>query len=286
MAVSKMSVQKWIEVPDNPRQRDTEDRMSRWLRTRSSRYCEPHCDVVAAAIDGQLVCKIDGHTRAGLWEAGKLDLPPGSKVSVMVKTVRDLHHAAELYDLYDSPFAVETVTDRVFGACREHGITLRSTLLRKHRFALALKFAQNAGNSWKRIDVGPLVAYWKPELMMVDSWSLSSGLGPLITMALWASCLDGNKANDFFRGVLGDGGEKANGEMDGVAALAAHLDVRRAQQLMNGGENIRDLLRRGYNAYTHWKNKESIRVRTGLRGMDIDNIPEMCFAKKGHLLCQ
>ena len=104
-------------------------------------YKAPHSYVYAASKKGDILCKIDGHTRDELWQCGELERPPSGKVDAILIEVNDLVEAAELYELYDSRNAVKSSSDEVSGSCREVGLDLVSPLLRRHDFSTALRQA-------------------------------------------------------------------------------------------------------------------------------------------------
>lgn len=122
----EMTVEEWIEVPDNPRQRDTIRRAKRARRKHLSEYNEMHCRVIAAMMDGELFCKIDGHTRAYLWEHGMLDRPPNGKVIAQLFSVSSIDEAKRLYTQTDSVEAVKQVRDVLEGFANEIGLELTS----------------------------------------------------------------------------------------------------------------------------------------------------------------
>ncbi len=162
----QMSVESWCALPENLRQRDTEKHAQKASRNGGHlREASPeHAQVFAAKLpNGQLV-KLDGHTRALLWERGVLESP--GQVIVTVIPVRDMEHAKELYNHFDNAQAAETIKDKLSGALREHGLVFRSgcfsliyssSILDAHRFIFG-----SASNLYETVGV------WKPVLEAID----------------------------------------------------------------------------------------------------------------------
>ena len=251
MAIIEMSVQDWIDVPDNPRQRNTESRAKVAHRRHLAQYAKPHKVVFAASKDGEIICKVDGHTRALLWKLGELDTPPDGKVEVVMFDVSGIKEAKELYDMLDSQVTVKKPADNVFGACRELGFRLDSYLLRKCSFATQLKIA-TTGKKFSG-DVYAMVKEWKLELIALDKLALSSQNTILISVMLNAIRRDGvEKAGEFFAKLDQNEGVKSNKGYDGVEALARVLAIRRAEGRTAGYEHLMDICGQAWAAYTGW----------------------------------
>ena len=256
MAVIEMSVLQWIEVPDNPRQRNTEKRAKIALKRHLKKYQKPHRVVFAACKDGIVLCKIDGHTRALLWKCGELETPPNGKVEVVLFDVSGLSEAKELYDMLDAQVTVKKPSDNVFGACRELGFRLDSYLLRNCAFATQLKIA----TSGKRFcgDVHSMVNEWKSELIALDNLALSSQNTILISVMLNAIRIDGvEKAGEFFRKVEKNEGIKSNRGYDGIELLARVLEIRRAEGRTAGYDNLMSICGQAWSAYEIWKSGQT-----------------------------
>ena len=264
MAVIKMSVSKWVDVLDNPRQRNTVKRAkyatNKHLKTDHSvqRY------VFAASNNGEILCKLDGHTRAYLWESGRLKEPVDGKVEVCLVECKTLKEAGKIYSMLDSPRAVERPSDAIYGFARENKFELSSALLRGCQFSNQLRqldaFAKgNHGNS--NDDIGILVKRWKKELIELDSLSLSSNYSTLIAFMLLSIHCDGlETASKFIKALDANEGTKNSRGMDGVEALAQHFLVRRAEGRLAGYDNLYDLMDRAWTAYAAWKNDKRMKL--------------------------
>ena len=77
VVIKRMGVRQWVNVPDNPRQRDTVRHANKAKRKHLKEADEAHGIVFAAMLDGEITWKLDGHTRAYLWDTGELELPKG-----------------------------------------------------------------------------------------------------------------------------------------------------------------------------------------------------------------
>lgn len=258
----EMSVSDWIAVKDNPRQRNTERRANIAKTKHLSSFIEPHAFVFAAVHNGNILCKIDGHTRALLWETGELEHPPSGRVIVCLLTVSGMKEAKYLYDCLDAPTAVKQPCDFVFGATRENNFRLRSALLRQHRFATQLKLADSGKNFSG--DVYELVRKWKPELMALDSLGLTSNYTILVAAMLLTIRRDGLEvAGEFWRLLDDNKGTKTAAGMDGVEALHQHMLIRRGDGTIAGYDNLIDILGRCITTYVAWRQGRRLKsVRT------------------------
>jgi hypothetical protein len=252
MACLEMSVTDWIAVDDNPRQRNTEKRAERAKRKHLSTYQKIHRVVFAATKDGNVLCKLDGHTRALLWESGELECPPDGKVCVVLIEVSGLKEAKDIYDMMDAQMSVKNPSDNIFGATRELGFRLCSPLLRGCAFNTQLKIASSgkrfAGDSYA------MVRDWKSELIALDSMNLSSKNTILISVMLFACRVDGHEmALKFFGQLDNDGGIKTSEGYDGVELLSRVLAVRRAEGRTAGYDNLMQICGQAWSAYQTWK---------------------------------
>lgn len=264
VTIKKMTVREWIGIPDNPRQRDTERHARRARAFHLKEASSTHAVVAAAVIDGEIACKLDGHTRAYLWNSGELPFPNGATLTVECYDCKDLDEARELYTHFDSQYAVETVVDRLTGACREVGFVPQSPLLKPMKFVTALKFADDCDTNQGR--EYELMRRWVSQLVELDSWNLCQSILPTGLIAL-ALCLirQGNEAiaRTFFIAYASDKGMKSGDARDGVQALTEHIASRRISKSMSGSDNIQDLMDRGYSAFAAYRDGRLL--RQGLR---------------------
>ena len=243
--MKRMQVSDWNKIPENPRQRDTERHARKAILGHLSEFCDSQLVVHAAMVDGQIRWKLDGHTRAFLWESGQIPIPR-SKLYVMCHEVEDEEEAKELYTHFDNQSAVENAKDRLFGACREAGMTLESPLLAKMQFVVALRLASGEhGARAQKTTEYQLVKLWQHELEEVDGWGLTPIPGPCLAVALMAVRHYGQertqRIREFFERLISDRGVKTPEGRDGVQALNEHLTKRRAEKTLTGWDNLIDL---------------------------------------------
>lgn len=166
-----MTPREWALVPGNPRQRDTEARVQKAKHLLTP--VEDHRVVKMAVLpDGSRV-KIDGHTRALFWQLHPERAP--RSVLVVVFYVKDAAEALLLYDACDSQAALETATDKVFGAFRETEFKPVSGFMQMGRIAAALRFAYQVETHQppREQSVHQLVRHWLPELQYLDGLGLN-----------------------------------------------------------------------------------------------------------------
>lgn len=217
----RMPLSMWFAVPENPRQRDTESRAGAALRKHLKAPHPTHRNVSAARLPDGRMFKLDGHTRAFLWAAGKLAAPADGTVTVTVYAARDRQEVMDLFDAFDNPAAVMTSQDRVAGGKREHELVLRSGCLSgaTSLHATSLRMADAIAlhgvlEVQKPAPEHEIIGRWKPILALVDAQGyhrVDTGLlaGVLITWLLhadtkrqpaledfWASYFDGRKSGE------------------------------------------------------------------------------------------
>jgi hypothetical protein len=270
MAVMTMSVSDWVAVPDNPRQRNTEKRAKVARRKHLASYQKPHKVVFAACKDGAVICKIDGHTRAYLWQIGDLQTPPDGKVEVVLFEVSGLEEAKEIYDMIDGQPVVKKPSDNIFGACRERGFRLDSYLLRGCAFATQLKIA-TSGKKFSG-DIYQMVSDWENELIALDEMAFTSRNTILISVMLVAIRCDGaEKCKEFFKKLESNEGIKSSKGYDGIELLSRILEVRRAEGRTAGYENLIQICGQAWSAYEMWKSGK-MRKNVGLPIADFSRV--------------
>lgn len=257
-----MSVDEFIAIPANPRQRDTERHASKAMRRHLKKLAASHSCVAVAAINGVPICKLDGHTRAYLWDRAKLDRPVAG-LSVSVFAVSSMKEAAELYTHFDNADATEGSVDKLSGACREAGLKLTSGLLNRHNFNTGLKFAHGL-QAMTGASEYEIVPKWAKAIATVDEWSLprnafkGSGLISLMFVSIASKSFQPEVLQDFFHRYAGDMGEKSGRKRDGVQALREHIDARRIANQMTGYSNIFDMMSKGYSCLRAWSENQMI----------------------------
>jgi hypothetical protein len=260
--IKKMSVDQWINIPDNPRQRDTVRHAKSAKRTHLATLEDAHGVVFAAITNGEVTYKLDGHTRAYLWENGELDIPRG-KLLVVCFNADTEAEAKRLYQMFDNEDAKEGVTDRVSGACREAGLALASPLLRGYRFTLAMQCASGSPKLPRR--EYEYVRIWESELKELDSWDLSRGIHTSLVALALVLIANGKKekAMQFFTSFDNDEGIKDSRGNDGVQALTIHSIARKSKDQNTGWDNITDFFERAYTCFAYYDSGR--RLKSGPR---------------------
>lgn len=147
----EVSVGNWIKMLDNPIQRDTE-RHSRRARAEHLSAPSPAHRRVSAVYCARdaLTYKLDGHTRAYLWQSGELAQP--DSVLADLYYAETLEEVKSLYLQFDSKSASETPVETVSGAMRGVGFAPQSSLLQSGSLTAAMSHAlgmrKGHGNSW------------------------------------------------------------------------------------------------------------------------------------------
>lgn len=234
-----MTPAEWSAVAAIDVQRDTEKHAGR-IEKHMQTYASPHREVHAARLpDGTLV-KINGHSRDLLWREGRAPAP--DKLLVTVHRVENLAHARTLYSFYDSAAAVETVTDKVYGACRMLGLEFQSSYCKDMRFSAALTPITPAAIT----DRGERAGFWATELMALDELDVkrTQFINPVTSIFLITYRKHGEPVLGFWRAFVEGRGTKGESGYDAVEGLAQWLLVMKQDGWGNGTsqKKIRDVV--------------------------------------------
>lgn len=254
MRTIQMTTTAWAAVPDSPRQRDTAAHARKALKGHLKTASPTHARVSAASVNGQLVCKLDGHTRSHLWQSGKLSKPVGDTVFVDVYPVKDMAEANALYVQFDNAGAMEDSRDRVAGAFREHNIHLTSPLLSPTSHSNTLRAIEFGMHHRGQFDIYAVVGRWKSEFELLDSWYLSKkvpgSVVSVLLMLIRAYPDDLETVERFAKAVCGGGGVKGPDGSDGACWLVDTVALYRASKRLSGNANMVSLAQC---AYACWK---------------------------------
>jgi hypothetical protein len=166
MSIKKMTPDQWIKVPSNPRQRPTEAHAIKAQKKHLKAYSITQDTVFAVSLPGGLMVKLDGHTRAFLWEKGILEKPPC--VYARVYSVKNMDEAKELYTHFDTKDQAENQLDIFGGALDEYSIDAASGLIKNKANSSAINKLEPTGKSTYQI-----VGAWKREIELLDSVGFS-----------------------------------------------------------------------------------------------------------------
>lgn len=257
IGIEKMPVEEWLAIPDNPIQRNTEKRAktARHLRT-----LDPAHYVVAMAKykgNGRRE-KVDGHTRAFIWEntltgddEPQCDQVPRD-VTVQVYEVRDQKDSEALYERFDSREAVERAADEMFGGLRKFDLQpLETSWMAQGHIKSGLiqatgaltgpimkgKVAQSGGGTTGRHlagdDIRNLVDIWAPELVMIDQIHPHRNRTPTAVFAamFWVAIIYGREGLDFIKKAQNHGGVKKGLDCDAVFFMEQVIDEARTRKI-------------------------------------------------------
>jgi hypothetical protein len=230
--MTTMTPAEWAEVPDNPRQRDTEKRAMQAKHL--YRLEASHLLVHMAEWPGGK-CKLEGHTRSKVW-SNNPEIAP-EQIDVRTYVVADLEEAKRLYGHFNSKEEGETATDRLFGAMRECWIEPQSTLIRQARFSNAVRTAYGYAfgmsmngvapcGGAKHISVYEAVIEFQPEILALDLLDLSKhkAYGPVLCCYFMAHRKHGGNVNEFFARYARDAGHKQGKHKDCVQLFADAME--------------------------------------------------------------
>lgn len=249
----EMTPSQWADVQPNRRQRDTERHAKRAKHLRNPHPV--HQRVNAARLpDGRLI-KLDGHTRALLWERGELQSP--QTVLVDVWTCENEGAAAALYSTFDNRGAVETSSDQMFGAVRELHLEFSSDLLKSGLYVHAIRFGFAMLYSKPKSDemtVYDLVGYWRPELELLDGCEPGRirFVGGVTVAALITLRRYGAEATDFWKSYAKGAGVKLENELDPVEMLEQVVRDRRVKKRLVGEGNVTETARLAITTFDRW----------------------------------
>jgi hypothetical protein len=288
----QLTVDDWINVPGHPRQRDIlrHSKALHWQAAQEATGAlKIHLGHVVGGILNNTLYKIDGHTRAHLWETGQLEYP--QHIIVTAYRVKDKKELNDLYGVMDIASAAERPSDQISGAYQESGLILTSKRLKNGNIGEALYMAARGEPKAKRskkkqsFDLYEAVKIFAPELQVVDQLNpdpkvFCSGIlaAALIMQTLKPETLE------FFR-LLGEKrGEKSDGRMDPVESVLDVInDLRYSKQLYYGVGQL-ELCARCIRAVYNWlEGSESTRywLKNKVYAYNLKPLIEVLREKKG-----
>jgi len=232
----KMSVKEWIEMKGNPQQRNTEFHAKKAVKNHLQEFSETHSRVAAAELPNGTRYKLDGHTRALLWEEGTLQ-PPRS-LSCDIYMVENIKQATELYEHFDNSTAVETSGDKVAGAFRLFQIPRTARVWTSGGVTTALKtIYTNVHKGISKVDIKLCVKPFAQALKFIDNAGYHHPNFPAPVMAALILTVhkDGNAALSFWDAYNLDEGRKTVHNMDAVFAMTDQIrHLRETGEFMRG----------------------------------------------------
>ncbi|MGL5963321.1 MAG: hypothetical protein ACRCZ2_02835 [Fusobacteriaceae bacterium] len=125
------------------------------------------CVVSCAEFEGVRI-KLDGHSRAEAWRRGQLEMP--EELTLMVYKVESLSDMAHLYRSFNSASASETPIEYMYHLNKVAEFEPVSQFVKG-----SWKYAYNILGFNKR--EGEALTHYKEELLVIDSWGLTSKRG-------------------------------------------------------------------------------------------------------------
>ncbi len=234
IVTASLSVESWIALPDHPHHRNTvrhAGAVHLALAKRATGALASLLAHVVAARWDDTHYKVDGHTRAYLWERGELPRP--DRLHVTVYRVASRAELDALYEAFDASTAIKTGYDQVLAGFRDCGLRLRSKRLRQGFLNDALNIALRGATrelqdpAAPELDVYRAVAAFEPELRLLDGIDpqpspFYSGVvaAALIGLALF----EPKRVLGFFDKLNRKEGNRKNGRSDPVDAVLIAIE--------------------------------------------------------------
>jgi len=235
----EMVWQDWSAFTNHPRQRDTAKHAKKphWAvaRAATGAAAEALRHLVGAEFQGELY-KVDGHTRAYLWERG--ELPPPESVFATIHRVTTYDELLALYSAFDTPGAAESQNDRIYGAMSQAGLQLTSKRLRDGFIVDALNIALRGctrkdqdKRTVPELDLYAAVDAYSDELAALDSVEPQPEIfyGGVVAAALIALAQD-QDVLAFFQRLSDRDGNIKDGRPDPVQAVLEQILAMKHQR--------------------------------------------------------
>jgi hypothetical protein len=226
-----MPTRQWLAIPDNPQQRDVKVRIAKGRATHLYRLDPAHKKVVVGLLPFGRMVKIEGHTRAFVWDNGMLhsgEVP--ESVVVEFWRCKDLQAAKDLYDKFDNPVTEENGSDRVNGAANDAGINFESAIMKDGEISTALRelwsyiFAKKVKRDEKQSVISKAFMLFKQELQLLDNVITSRKKFPQPVIMAAIITLRADPASIAFWKKYADGHAfKFEGERDAIAIFEDRL---------------------------------------------------------------
>lgn len=260
--IAKMNTEDWFRVPNYPHQpphyTDKQAMAPHWKRLKDAPEAlrAPLRTVIAATV-GDALYKIDGHSRAQVWQSGYLPSP--KSVIVMVYRVATQEQLIALYSTVHG--GARQFYENVVIAYEEAGIRVQSKRL-KHGFIVeamniairgATRNAQDKRVLREELNIRQAVAAFKAEIESIDA------IGPrpdvfvtgVLAAALLMLALDPKRIT-FFEKLAKQQGNTRDGRRDPIESLLRYLDKTRSLRA-NQGKVQADICQRTVRAVLAWE---------------------------------
>lgn len=219
----EITLEQYLEILDNPKQRNTELRAKSAKKKHLSEWHPAHSFVSASLFEGKLYLN-DGHTRRELIRQGHFspeDLPETYHLAVI--ECDRYEDVCDNYDCYDSKSAVESASDTNYSLFKHLGHEFKSQRFQKPTDLGAIHSLACDGTVVTRED---WVRAWFSEVVELDRFDIpagtAKGVGKTLTAGAIAAAVMlihrgyGDKVRQFILDVRADRGEKKGQSRDGV----------------------------------------------------------------------
>jgi len=252
--VINMTPDEWCNLEDCSRQRNT----TKHARSASARHLsdihDAHAVVNASRWPDGTLTKLDGHTRAFLWQSGQLEAP--EQLTVLVWNVGMKSEDEDFYLTFDNRTAAELNNQLLFGTFRKYGVELESALLIQGGLYAALQ------HIYGQDDMGlNLPEEIVPIVKMIDRKDYQKSRNIRMCSGFIAAMLasvfrDGEKAFKFWDAYYEDQGTKTGKQWDGVHGLS--VIIEREPQKGTGRDQARIRMRRAINCYDAYMGEKTL----------------------------
>jgi hypothetical protein len=293
---AEMAVDDWIALPNHPHQRNTLRHANaahlKFAQRADGAVADHLRHVVAACLEGTYY-KVDGHTRAHLWEKGKLPRP--AHLHVTIYPVASRAELDNLYKIFDSAGAAKRQNDEVYAGYRECGLQLRSSRLRHGLLSDALNIALRGATRTQQdrhrpaVDLFRAVATFENELALLDRIDpqptpFYSGVvaAALIGLALYPQ----DCVLDFFDKINRKEGNRQAGRSDPVDAVLTVIQQMTMDKSVTRSIRQAELCARTLRGLLTWvagpkQQRNQYWLQCGIKAADMEPILAKLKDRKG-----
>ena len=283
MTVEKMSVEEWCndkKVKPCPIQRNTLEHANRYSKKGGHLSVTniSHQRVSMAVTKTGARYKLDGHSRAMLWKAGRLDPPTNGHgkaiLTVDVYPVENVQGVMDLYKVFDSSTAVENTSDKMTGGFSYYSFRPQhpsmftgSTVSAMRVFTFPAKYGAD-----KILSIYDLIEPWIPTFKKMDAIHPFSNhvifQAPIKAAMMMSVLRDGNKALSFWQAYHDENISRTKVSKDGMYAARELAEAMRANPHahIRGYGGIRTYAPIVFYFYNEWSRNK--RIPTNLKYMN------------------
>jgi len=241
-----MNTKEFINMADNPIQRNTVAHAKKSLKDHHKQYHTTH-DMVNAVLDRETnkMYKLDGHTRAYIWLNNLYDYVP-STVKCEVYYVNSIEEVKSLYATFDYKGSTETSRDQLYGILKDNGLVPKSTLVTHGGIISAIRMITGKTNLSIRykFDIYNDIPEFMPSLKKIDAkmYSNTQFMKEMVAALILSVMRDGDEAFEFWDKFATKSGNECDGKKDGVSSLLFALKNSFAKSTVKSKEKIEGAL--------------------------------------------